>query len=45
MRLASVSLVVLSFLPLVPACELFGQVACEEDGDCPDSLPFCYDRW
>jgi hypothetical protein len=28
-------------VPALPACELFGQVACEEDGDCPDSLPFC----
>lgn len=35
------SVIVLALIPVVPACELFGQVACEDDSDCPDSLPFC----
>lgn len=35
------ALTLLALVPVVPACELFGQVACEKDSDCPDSLPFC----
>lgn len=36
------SALTLAFVSL-PGCELFGVVPCSEDGDCPESLPFCVD--
>lgn len=34
---ANVGLIVLA----TSGCDLFGQVACTEDTDCPDAIPFC----
>jgi hypothetical protein len=33
--------VCLGFVVALSGCDLFGQVACQEDADCPDALPFC----
>lgn len=35
------SLVLVVVLLALPACDLFGQVRCEKDADCPDNLQFC----
>src|SRR3954462_6896182 len=42
-RIASWSLAVAGALVVAhaSACDLFGQIACQEDADCPDEAQFC----
>ena len=34
-------LLVLVVVVVAPACDLFGQIRCDKDADCPDNLQFC----